>query len=236
MGPELIIDIGEKRFEGTEIPLLTDLLVKVAEGSVVALIGPSGVGKSTLLRMIAAVDRNFIGRILVGGETAEKAPPAGYVFQDARLLPWLSAIENVRAVNARMTHPEALELLRRVGLEDAADAFPRQLSGGMQRRVGLARALAVNSKLLLLDEPFVSLDRQLVHDLTMLFSDIITATAATAVMVTHLAEDAAMIADRAIILGGRPAEIRADIALSTPRRARKPADILAMTELLSAHL
>lgn len=229
MGPGLKIDVREKRFAGTEAPLLRDFRLDVAAGSVVALVGPSGIGKSTLLRMIAGIDLDFAGAIAVGRNAAAAAPPPGYVFQDSRLLPWLSAAENLRAVRPSTTRAEAIELLRRVGLGESADAYPRQLSVGMQRRVGLARALSVNPDLLLLDEPFVSLDRSLIAELVTLCRNLFEARSRTAVLVTHTPEDAAALADRAVILAGRPVRIVADLTFSTPRRERDPAQLAELT-------
>jgi len=232
MGPELRIDITMKSFGGE--PLLSDFHLTVAAGSVVALVGPSGVGKSSLLRLVAAIDRNYTGRITIGGVDAAAAPPAGFVFQDARLLPWLTALGNIRAVRPKTSRDEGLEFLRMVGLAGFADAYPHQLSGGMQRRVALARALSVNTGLLLLDEPFVSLDRDLVREMEKVIADIIESTGATVVMVTHMFEDAAMLADRAVVMTGRPARVTGDIALQVPRRARDAATVVRLTDMLAA--
>ena len=121
---------------------------------------------------------------------------------------------------------------------DAAGRLAQDISGGMQRRVALARAIAVNPHLLLLDEPFVSLDRQLVREIENLFVEVIDASRATALLVTHLAEDAATLADRAIVLGGRPAEIRADLAFDSPRTpgsVRAPHEVHRLTMLIERH-
>lgn len=237
-GLGLSINIREKRFAGLPNPLFVDLQIEVAGGAVLALIGPSGVGKSSLLRMVAGIDRDFSGRIEIDGVSAEKAVPPGFVFQDSRLLPWLSAADNILAVRAATRRSDAELWLERVGLKGNERALPRELSGGMQRRVALARALSVNPRLLLLDEPFVSLDRRLVTDLYVLFLDLVKGTSATAVLVTHLPEDAARLADRVIVLGGRPAHITADVIFEVPRDHRSGADVLRFSEslvTLSAH-
>jgi NitT/TauT family transport system ATP-binding protein/sulfonate transport system ATP-binding protein len=232
-GPGLIIDIVEKRFAGAEAPLFAKLRLDIAPSSVVALVGSSGVGKSTLLRMTAGIDGAFAGSLLVDGLQSAAAPPPGFVFQDPRLLPWLTAAQNITAVDPAISRQTALAALDRVGLADAADLFPHQLSGGMQRRVALARAFSVNAHLLLLDEPFVSLDRELVAEMHQIFSQLLAETRPTVLFVSHLADDAARLADRAILLAGRPAQIVADIALPVSPPDRDEATIAAYRELLS---
>lgn len=225
-GPGIDIVLRDKRFATGTLPLFSDFALSIAPHSVTALVGASGVGKSSLLRIIAGIDTAFDGEVKVGGVAAKDAPPPGFVLQDARLLPWLTAIDNIRAVAPGIAETRALELLDRVGLHGAAEAYPHELSGGMQRRVALARAFSVNAELLLLDEPFVSLDRTLVNELQSLFLDLIEAERPTVVLVTHLAEDAARLADRAVLLRGRPAGIAADITLDVPRRERTVDDLL----------
>ena len=233
-GPGIEIDIRDKRFTPDAPPLFTNLRLSLAPETVTALVGPSGVGKSSLLRMIAGIDTAFDGEIRVGGKSAEQAPPAGFVLQDARLLPWLTAIDNIRAVAPGIEDTRALALLDRVGLHGAANSYPHELSGGMQRRVALARAFSVNADLLLLDEPFVSLDRMLVDELQALFIDLVEHERPTVVLVTHLVEDAVRLADRAVILRGRPAQIVADIALDVPRKTRTVADHQRMAAQIAA--
>ncbi|HEY4203334.1 MAG TPA: ATP-binding cassette domain-containing protein [Devosiaceae bacterium] len=234
-GPDISLDIFDKRFSPEARPLFQDFHLKIVPETVVALVGPSGVGKSSLLRMIAGIDTNFSGKITVGGVAAEDTPPAGFVLQDARLLPWLTAIDNIRAVAPKIADAEAMALLGRVGLRGSENAYPHQLSGGMQRRVAIARAFSVNSSLLLLDEPFVSLDRHLVSELQNLFLDLIDVEKPTVILVTHLAEDAARLADRAVVLDGRPAGIVADLHFDKPRGERSPAERLELAERIAAH-
>lgn len=222
-GPALSIDIAEKRFDAAAPALFEALNLAIAPSSTVALIGPSGIGKSTLLRMVAGIDRRFAGAILVDGVTASDAPTPGFVFQDPRLLPWLTAAENIRATSPDCSAEDAVVALARVGLADVGTYYPHQLSGGMQRRVALARALAVNARLLLLDEPFVSLDRLLVAEMQQVFERLVAETRPTVVFVSHLADDAARLADRAILLDHRPARVVADIALAVPRAERDEA-------------
>jgi ABC-type nitrate/sulfonate/bicarbonate transport system ATPase subunit len=234
-GPGIEIAIRDKRFAPEGAPLFAKLRLSIAPETVTALVGPSGVGKSSLLRMVAGIDTVFDGEIRVGSKTANDAPPPGFVLQDARLLPWLTAIENIRAVAPDIADIRARELLDRVGLHGAADAYPHELSGGMQRRVALARAFSVNADLLLLDEPFVSLDRVLVDELQALFIDLVEHERPTVVLVTHLVEDAVRLADRTVALQGRPAQIVSDITFSVPRRDRSAADRARMAaEIVAA--
>lgn len=206
-------------------PLFEGLHLEIAGGEVVAVIGRSGVGKTTLLRLIGGLEAGFEGSVSVGRTPAEAAPAPGYVFQDARLLPWLDATANIRAVAPEAGDARIAELLAGVGLAGRGGDLPHQLSGGMQRRLGLARALAVNPRMLLLDEPFVSLDAAAVADLHGLFLAIFAARRPTVVLVSHDPADAARLADRAVVIAERPARIRADLRFAEPAAARGPAEV-----------
>lgn len=234
-GPRLILNIAEKRFDSAGVALLEALQVDIAPSSVVALIGPSGIGKSTLLRMIAGIDQRFVGSILLDGQPAAQAPTPGFVFQDPRLLPWLTAEQNIRAARVTCSAEDVAQALAWIGLEQSANLYPHQLSGGMQRRVALARALVVNARLLLLDEPFVSLDRVLVIEMHQLFARLVAKTRPTVVFVSHLADDAARLADRVILLDHRPARIVADIALPVPQGERDDVVLAEYRRMLDAH-
>lgn len=223
-GPDLSLKIDGPAF-GSDPPLFSDLRLHVPGGQVLALIGPSGIGKTTLLRILSGVERRWQGEVLVGGKPAARAPMPGYLFQDARLLPWLSAEDNLRAVAPELTDARIAELLREVGLGGQQKSWPHALSGGMQRRLALARALSVHPSLLLLDEPFVSLDRAMVRDLQALFLKVFANFETTVVMVSHDPEDAARLADRAVVLLGRPAQIAADVLLPGRRGNRSVAEI-----------
>lgn len=226
-GANVNITLAKKRFGAGQPPLFAGLELSVEAGSRLALVGASGVGKSSLLRMIAGLDRDFSGSILVDGTPAHRAETPGFVFQDPRLLPWLSATQNIAAIADREGVADPAELLSEVGLKGFENALPHELSGGMQRRVALARALSIKPKLLLLDEPFVSLDKPLAQDLHRLLHRLLEAYRPTVIMVSHDEEDAARLADRVIVLAGRPARIADDISFDTPAERRSDAQITA---------
>ena len=231
-GPGVVLAIKRMDFAGGAA-LYDGLALEVAPGEVVALIGASGVGKTTILRIIGGVETGFAGSVTVGGVPAVAAPVPGFVFQDARLLPWLTVAQNILAVTPGLSGARIAELLAQVGLAGLEDAYPRQLSGGMQRRLGLARAISVNPGLLLLDEPFVSLDRVVVKELQALFRRIFNEVRPTVILVSHDPEDAARLADRVVILAGRPARVAADFRLSESHgRAGTPRSMLDVARLV----
>ena len=201
------------------------------EGLELAVISPLAQGADQLIAS-AGLEQGYEGQILVGGKPVALAPPPGFVFQDARLLPWLDAAANLRAVRPGLTDAELEGFLARVGLGGLGASYPRQLSGGMQRRLGLARAISVNPGLLLLDEPFVSLDRAVIGDLQLLFRTIFAAENPTVILVSHDPEDAARLADRVVILSGRPAAIAADLRLPGPAADRGPAEIARQVDMI----
>lgn len=170
-------------------PVLSGCSLHVPDGGRVALMGPSGCGKTTLINAVAGLLRPDAGTVdLHGGRVA-------YVFQEPRLLPWLTAAENVNLVlsDGAATLDRALELLRAVGLAEAADKYPAQLSGGMQQRVALCRALAYGGDILLLDEPLKGLDRELRETVASLILD--RSRGSTVLLVTHDPEEARLLAD-----------------------------------------
>jgi len=179
-------------------------------GAFVCLLGPSGIGKTTLLNMISGLDTDYSGRIAFCGVPK---PRMAYVFQTPRLLPWRTVIENVLlplpSTDAARTR--ALDLLAGMGMSDARDVYPERLSLGMQRRAALARAFAIDPDILLMDEPFVSLDESTTDRLRDLLIGILSQRPVTVLFVTHDSRDAIRMANRIVVLSGSPARAVKDI-------------------------
>lgn len=229
-----LIEIIKVRKSYGNVVVFNDLTMSIAKGEFAALLGPSGCGKSTLLRMIAGLEKPDAGIIkfrdeLIRGPRREIA----LMFQSPTLLPWKTALDNVALplVARGMSWNEAREVAMRylsfVGLSGFEEAYPRQLSGGMQQRVALARALAVEPEVLLLDEPFSALDpltaESLRAEIVKLWHDNLT-TIHTVVMVTHSVDEAVYMANRVVVFSPRPAKVVADIKIDLPypRNRRSP--------------
>lgn len=192
-----------ERFGRGETPILAEMSLTLKQGETLVLVGPSGVGKSTLLRIIAGLEVGFHGRCSIHGKVS-------MVFQEPTLLPWRTVRDNLCIV-ADLVLGEVETLLAEVGLGGRGDDFPGQLSLGQQRRLSLARALAVRPNLLLMDEPFVSLDPALVEDMMTLFARLRVAHEVTTVLVTHSMDEARALGSRIVTLGGSPARIVEDV-------------------------
>lgn len=216
-------------------------------GRTTALVGPSGCGKSTILRMIAGLEAPSAGRVEIGGGPPSKIlERAGLslAFQDPSLLPWRTVRGNIDLALRLARRPDrdgsVERLIDLVGLEGFADTRPAALSGGMRQRAAIARALATEPELLLLDEPFGAVDemtrQQLAQDLPRLWE----ARGTTAILVTHSVTEAVMLSDRIVVLSPRPAEIVDDVPVPLPRpRARdmaRQADFAALAERVTASL
>ena len=233
---DLIADQITHRF-GT-LDVLDKVSFQVASGEVVAIVGPSGCGKSTLLSILGGLLRPSGGQAELRG-----APPAGslnpltFVFQDFALLPWCTVEDNVAfpLLHAGLTAPERRAIvddaLRRTSLSDFRAAYPKQLSGGMRQRVGIARALAVRPAILLMDEPLSALDSQTRELLMEDFIGLLADGAMGAAYVTHNLEEAVRLADRIVVLSRRPGRIREIVTIPMTRNER--GDIGAREKLLS---
>ncbi len=194
------VDIREKRFGDS--PVLRDVRFSLSAGQTLAVSGPSGVGKSTLLRIVAGLDSAFTGQVRGASSTA-------MVFQEPVLLPWRTALANIMLAT-RVSAQTAAAGLDEVGLGGLEDRFPGQLSLGQQRRLALARALAVCPDLLLLDEPFVSLDPDLVEEMLSLTERLLASRNVVTILVTHTESEAQRLATRFARLTGTPAHLVED--------------------------
>lgn len=229
----LSVDILRKRFPAVgaapEKLALERVRFRVAAGETVAVLGPSGCGKTTLLSLVAGLDPVVEGRI--------ERPPGrlAFVFQEPRLLPWRTVADNLRFVLGPVPDAEAriAAALAEVELAEAAPLYASRLSLGMARRVALARALIVRPSLLLLDEPFVSLDRPTAWRLRLLVLDLLQRHRTTALLVTHDPREAVMLADRVLLLSASPGRLLADLPVPLSAAARRdPAQVEAAVPLL----
>jgi NitT/TauT family transport system ATP-binding protein len=229
VGEVSLIDVS-KRFtmraggEIHDVQALDRVSFKVANGEIVALIGPSGCGKTTALRIAMGLEAASGGKVTVDGrEVTGCGYDRGMVFQHAELLPWLTALENVKfglemkGISGRALRDTAMDYLKLVGLTDSGNRRPHQLSGGMQQRVGIARALAIDPKVLLMDEPFGALDAQTREDLQGELLEIHGRTRKTILFVTHDLDEAVLLADRVVVMREGRVQETIDVPLARPR-------------------
>ena len=203
---------------------MSDVNFCVKQGEFVAIVGPSGCGKTTLLNMISGLEtsnelQSFSANKVssYGLNHGQTAAQLGYIFQQPRLMPWLTVRENIELVLQPTQYVQVDELLADVGLANKGDYFPRQLSGGMQRRVGIARAFAINPQLLLLDEPFNSLDAPTAARLRQLLIYLCKQRNTTVVLVTHDLPEAIYLADRILFMSHSPSTIIHQNTVDLPR-------------------
>jgi sulfonate transport system ATP-binding protein len=222
---KLNIKIEEKLFKDfPQTRALDKISFGIKNGEFVCVLGPSGSGKTTLLRLISGLDKDYRGEITINNSKQAIENECAIVFQEPRLLPWMNVEENLKfGLNEEKTEiiekklQEALELLK---LEEFSKSFPTQLSGGMNQKVALSRAMIRKPGLLLLDEPFASLDALTKMQLQEELSKIVKKEKTTAIMVTHDIEEAVFLADRIIILSERPGKIIADYKIKLQNKDR----------------
>ena len=204
---------------------IKDINFSVRQSEFLCLLGPSGCGKTTILNILAGLLQPTAGEIRIGRTPLNgSGQNRGVVFQDfAQLFPWRTAQYNVefglemRRVDKMTREKTALEFLRLVGLEKFADVYPHQLSGGMQQRVAIARSLAYNPQVLLMDEPFAALDAMTRDDMQQLLTDVWQKTKKTIVYITHNVSEAVFLGDKVIVLNAHPGTVKAEVALDLPR-------------------
>jgi ABC-type nitrate/sulfonate/bicarbonate transport system ATPase subunit len=213
---------------GGRLDVLGELSITLANGEVVALVGPSGCGTTTLLRIIVGLEHDFEGKVALPEQGR-----LGIVFQEPRLLPWRTVEDNVRLAAPQANDQALNALFSTLGLAEHRRHFPGELSVGLARRVALARAFAVEPELLVLDEPFVSLDAALAARLRAELVELVSRRPVTTLLVTHDIDEAIGLADRVVLLSPSPAYVLADVPIQNPRRARTADEIRAIREQLA---
>lgn len=224
-----MLDIRSLQMSYGAEPVVENVDLGVAPGEFVSLIGPSGCGKSTLLRAVMGLQKPSAGEVRLDLKRRE----IGFLFQDDALLPWRTALDNValglriRGTGQAEARRTALNWLDSVGLEEFGDRYPRELSGGQRKRVAIAQVLALRPKLLLMDEPFASLDAIVRHYLTEDLLSWVEGENLTVLMVTHDLEEAVAVSDRVVLLGNGPrAQVKGRWEIDLPR----PRDLLRVKE------
>lgn len=215
---ELIIDIKNKTYN-SGVQTIDGLHFNVQQGEFVAIVGPSGTGKTTLLNIIAGIDKSAEGIVSFNGDSSDLAK-LGFMFQEARLMPWLTVEENIKLVvpeDADVALARVNQLLARVSLDEFKAAFPGQLSGGMKRRAALVRAFINHPQLLLMDEPFQSLDKPTANSLRQFLLELWKETKPSVLFVTHSLREALILADRIVFLSDRPSSVIMDYVVELPR-------------------
>jgi ABC-type nitrate/sulfonate/bicarbonate transport system ATPase subunit len=236
MKPAITITGVTKKYDKKTLAL-SNINLSVHEGEFLVLVGPSGCGKSTLLRIMSGIDRDYSGSVAFHDGITRS--DMGFVFQSFALLPWLTIEDNISIGLVARGMPLAQRKkivdreLKTFGLEKFAKHYPRELSGGMRQRVGIARALATNPKIIFLDEPFSELDSFTAEELRQELLSIWAERKPTIVMVTHIVEEALELADRVIGLTPRPGKIEATVPVTLARpRQKRSEPFFALTDQL----
>jgi len=224
----IAIDKVSKRFPlpGNKdgVLALSELSLDIAPGEFVAILGPSGCGKSTLLRLVASLEQPTAGKVSVNGAAPNLVSgqhALGVAFQDHALLPWLTVHDNIalpfKIAGRRVDEPAITRLIELVGLKSFAGARPRQLSGGMRQRASIARALVLEPQVLLLDEPFGALDAVTRRQMNVELQRIWSARQITTMLITHSVDEALFLADRVVVMSGRPGRILREVTVPFAR-------------------
>jgi NitT/TauT family transport system ATP-binding protein len=233
MSADAIVEVMEvgKTYEGG-VEALTRINLTLPQGRLSTLLGPSGCGKTTLLKIIAGLIAPSRGEVWVKGKKVEgPGPERAFVFQDFALLPWANVLRNVafglelRGLTKEERHQIARKHIAEVGLNAFESSYPHQLSGGMRQRVGLARALAVDADIILMDEPFSSVDEQTRRKFQEELLDLLKHKKKTVIFVTHSIEEAAYLSDQIVLLSARPGTVSKIIQPSIHREERSPDEI-----------
>ena len=214
---------------GGRLHVVGELSIALAKGEVAALVGPSGCGKTTLLRIITGLDRDFEGTVSLPVNCK-----LGVVFQEPRLLPWRTVEENIRLIAPQASAQSLKTLFATLGLAEHRRHYPSELSLGQARRVALARAFAVEPDLLILDEPFISLDAALADRLRGELIELVSRRPVTTLVVTHNIEEAIGLADRVFLLSFSPAHVLAEVPIERPRKPRSADEIAALANRISS--
>ncbi len=225
---DLSINIKKKEFtiESNNVKktnlVLSNLTLDIKKNEFVSIFGPSGCGKTTLLNIISGLDKNFDGSLKINNNESNSKKNISYMFQSPRLFPWLTAIDNIKfpIKKNKNCNKIANNLIKNVGLEKFKDHFPSKLSGGMQRRISLARAFSNDPDILLLDEPFISIDKKTANQLKKLLINLWKKNKPIIIFVTHDINEAIELADRIIFLSKTPSKKILDqkIVLKRPRK------------------
>jgi NitT/TauT family transport system ATP-binding protein len=219
------VDVSYTTAAGTTIDAVRAVNVSIDQGEFVTLLGPSGCGKSTLLHCMGGLMKPSAGEIAIDCAVVRAPDPhrAAFVFQDYALLPWRTVVDNAAIglrfarTSRRERRERAMKYLDMVGLAEYAEAYPDELSGGMQQRVAVARALTMEPEVLLLDEPFGAVDEQSRRRLGAEMTALLTAAGQTTIMVTHSLDEAIFWADRVLVISARPGTIVEDVHVNAPR-------------------
>ncbi len=211
--------------------MLNDLSLSLAGGEVAALVGPSGCGKTTLLRIIVGLDHDYEGNVRLPAHGR-----LGIVFQEPRLLPWRTVEQNVRLAAPDASDESLDALFATLGLSEHRRHYPGELSLGLARRVALARAFAVEPELLILDEPFVSLDAALSSRLRAELVELVGRRPVTTLLVTHDVEEAIGLADRIFLLSGSPARVLAEVSIQSPRSGHTAEELIAIRKEIAGKM